>query len=125
MNWGKVAKWLAENEWPVVINNQWRGSGSSGWKEFADLSIVSGYESGLWIHPRVLAEALVERITSDFEDNGVHHHSFETVRNWLKDEHSGDCTKECHTCMRCLAEEITHGVDASDYTEVKRKLGMK
>ena len=42
-----------------------------------------------------------------------------TVFEWGSGDHSGDCTKQCHTCLRCLYEEYMAKVP-----DARRLLGI-
>lgn len=34
------------------------------------------------------------------------------LAGWLTTTHDGDCTKQCHTCLRCHAEQLYREADA-------------
>lgn len=34
--------------------------------------------------------------------------TWEQLNTWLGSPHDGDCTKQAHTCMRCVADQIWH-----------------
>ena len=50
---------------------------------------------GRWLTNGEKVQALIARLEAS--ENLIPH-------NYGREEHSGDCTKEAHTCMRCLYE---------------------
>jgi hypothetical protein len=45
---------------------------------------------------------------------------YEKIRDGIEDDHVGDCTNDCMTCVRCYLEAITHKARwIADYIEKK------